>query len=67
MQNRLNVRQKGHDGSQKKTCRESGKKYHFQKGGGGINIIFGPKYRTLVALGRAIYPVVFCEGPSGED
>ncbi len=29
----------------KKTCRERGKKYHFQKGG--INIVFGPKYRPL--------------------
>jgi hypothetical protein len=46
MQNRLNVRQKDHDGSQKTTCREKAKKYHFQKGGG-INIVFGPKYRPL--------------------
>jgi hypothetical protein len=47
MQNRLNVRQKDYDGSQKTMCRERGKKYHFQKGGGGINIVFGPKYRPL--------------------
>jgi hypothetical protein len=46
MQNREELRQKGHDGSQKTTCRERGKKYHFQKGGG-INIVFGPKYRPL--------------------
>jgi hypothetical protein len=26
-----------------------GKKFNFQKGEGGINIIFGPKYRPLVA------------------
>jgi hypothetical protein len=24
-----------------------GEKYNFQKGGGGINIVFGPKYRPL--------------------
>jgi hypothetical protein len=29
------------------TCRREGEKYHFQKGGGGINIVFGPKYRPL--------------------
>jgi hypothetical protein len=46
MQNREELRQKGHDGSRKTTCREKGKKYHFQKGGG-INIIFGPKYKPL--------------------
>jgi hypothetical protein len=47
MQNREELRQKGHDGSQKTTCPERGKKYNFQKGGG-INIVFGPKYRPLV-------------------
>jgi hypothetical protein len=48
MQNREELRQKGHDGSRKTKCRERGKKYHFQKGGGGgINIVFGPKYRPL--------------------
>jgi hypothetical protein len=46
MQNREELRKKGHDGSRKMTCRERGKKYHFQKGGG-INIVFGPKYRPL--------------------
>ncbi len=46
MQNREELRQKGHDGSRKTTCRERGEKYHFQKGGGG-NIVFGPKYRPL--------------------
>jgi hypothetical protein len=34
MQNREELRQKGHDGSRKTTCRERGKKYNFQKGGG---------------------------------
>ncbi len=34
MQNRLNVRQKDHDGSRKTRCCERGKKYHFQKAGG---------------------------------
>jgi hypothetical protein len=48
LQNSEELRQKGHDGSQKMTCCERGKKYHFQKGGG-INIIFGPKYRPLGA------------------
>jgi hypothetical protein len=47
MQNREELRKKGHDGSRKTTCRERGKKYHFQKGGG-INIVFGPKYRPLL-------------------
>jgi hypothetical protein len=31
------------------------KKYNFQKGVGGINIVFGPKYRPL------------CEAESNED
>jgi hypothetical protein len=35
MQNREQLRQKGHNSSRKTTCRERGKKYHFQKGGGG--------------------------------
>ncbi len=48
MQNKEELRQKGHDRRQKTTCRERGKKYHFPKGGGGvINIVFGPKYRPL--------------------
>jgi hypothetical protein len=34
MQNREELRQKGHDGSRKTTCRERGEKYHFQKGVG---------------------------------
>jgi hypothetical protein len=46
MQNREELRKKGHDGSRKTTCRERGKKYHFQKGEG-IIIVFGPKYRPL--------------------
>jgi hypothetical protein len=34
-----------------KRCVERGIKYHFQKGGGGgINIVFRPKYRTLSTL-----------------
>ncbi len=47
MQNREELRQKGHDGSKKTTCCERGKKYYFQKGGG-INIVFRPKYRPLM-------------------
>jgi hypothetical protein len=31
----------------KKRCVATGGKNHFQKGGGGINIVFGPKYRPL--------------------
>jgi hypothetical protein len=46
MQIREELGQKGHDGSRKTTCHERGKKYHFQKGGG-INIVFGLKYRPL--------------------
>jgi hypothetical protein len=46
MQNREELRQKGHDRSRKMTSRERGKKYHLQRGGG-INIVFGPKYRPL--------------------
>jgi hypothetical protein len=34
MQNREELRQKDHDWSLKTICRERGKKYHFQKGGG---------------------------------
>jgi hypothetical protein len=45
MQNREELRQKGPDGSQETTCREGGKNYHFQKGGGGNKYIFGLKYR----------------------
>jgi hypothetical protein len=45
MQNRKELRQKGQDRSRKTKCPEMGKKYNFQKGG--INIIFGPKYRSL--------------------
>jgi hypothetical protein len=33
LQNREELRQKSHDGSRKSTCRERGKKYHFQEGG----------------------------------
>ncbi len=34
MQNREELRLKGHDRSRKRTCCERGKKYYFQKGGG---------------------------------
>jgi hypothetical protein len=47
LQNREELRQKGHNGSRKTMCRTRGKKYHFQRGGG-INIVFGPKYRPLI-------------------
>jgi hypothetical protein len=49
MQNREELRKKGHDGSGKTTCRERGKKYHFKKEGG-INFVFRPKYRPLAPL-----------------
>jgi hypothetical protein len=45
MQNREELRQKSHNGSQKNDVSREGKKYHFQKGG--INIVFGLKYRPL--------------------
>jgi hypothetical protein len=35
MQNSEELGQKGHDSSKKTTRCERGKKYHFQKGGGG--------------------------------
>ncbi len=62
MQNRLNLKQKDHDGSRKTTCRERGKKYHFQKGGG-INIIFGPKYRPLYISVEATSGACRCASP----
>jgi hypothetical protein len=46
MQNREELRQKGHDRSQKMMCRERGKNIIFRRGGR-INIFFGPKYRPL--------------------
>jgi hypothetical protein len=46
MQNKEELSQKSNDSSRKMTCRERGKKYHFQQGGG-INIVFGPEYRPL--------------------
>jgi hypothetical protein len=49
MQNTEELRQKGHDRSRKTMCHKRGKKYHFQKGGG-INIVFRPKYRPLLKL-----------------
>ncbi len=49
MQNREELRQKGLDGRQKTTCRNRGKKYHFQKGGGDKYCI-GPKYRPLYTV-----------------
>jgi hypothetical protein len=47
MQNWEELRQKGHDGSRKTTCSERGENIIFRRGGGGINIVFGPKYRPL--------------------
>jgi hypothetical protein len=52
MQNREILRKKGHDGSQKMTCRKRGEKISSSEGGGGINIVFGPKYRP-----RSIYKI----------
>jgi hypothetical protein len=46
MQNREELRQKGHDESQKTTCCERGKNIISERGGG--NIFFGPKYKPLV-------------------
>jgi hypothetical protein len=58
MQNMEEIRQKGQNGSRKTTCRERGENYHFQKGGGGINIIFGPKYRPLSnCLAKQIFAI----------
>jgi hypothetical protein len=52
MQNREELRQKGHDGSKKMTCHERGKNIIFRKGGWGINIFFGPKYGPLLPSNR---------------
>jgi hypothetical protein len=46
MQDIEELRQKGQNGSRKTTCRERGKNIIFRRGGG-INIVFGPKYRPL--------------------
>jgi hypothetical protein len=46
MQNKEELREKGHNGSRKMTYRERGKNIIFRRGGG-INIVFGPKYRPL--------------------
>jgi hypothetical protein len=46
MQNKEELRQKGNDRSRKTMCRQGGK-ISFAEGGGGINIVFGPKYRPL--------------------
>jgi hypothetical protein len=43
MQNREELRQKGHDGSKKKHVARGGKNIIIRRGGG-INIVFGPKY-----------------------
>ncbi len=68
MQNREELRQKGHDRRRKRTCRQRGKKYHFQRGGG-INIVFRPKYRPLVSdipLFRALLIHDVLSDPSSE-
>jgi hypothetical protein len=46
MQNREELRQKGHERSQKMTYRERGEN-HFQRGRGN-KYCFGPKYRPLI-------------------
>jgi hypothetical protein len=58
MQNREELRRKGHDGSQKITCRERGKKYHFQKEGGN-KYLFGPKYRPLFICEKTPSPLTY--------
>jgi hypothetical protein len=48
MQNREELRQKGHDSSRKTTRSQRKQKNIFRRGGRGwINIVFGPKYRPL--------------------
>jgi hypothetical protein len=46
MQNMEELRQEGHDGIRKTTSPERGKNFSFSEGGG-INIVFGSKYRPL--------------------
>jgi hypothetical protein len=59
MQNREELRQKGHDGSQKTTCPERRKNIIFRGGGRRINIVFGlkstPKWR-LSCLAWDVWP-----------
>jgi hypothetical protein len=54
MQNREELREKGHDGSQKTACHERGKNIIFRRGGG-MNIVFGPKYRPLPHIHSIAY------------
>jgi hypothetical protein len=50
MQNREYLRQKGTMGVEKGHAARGGKISFSEVGGGGKNIIFGPKYRPLPAL-----------------
>ncbi len=60
MQNREELRQKGHDGSWKTTFWERGKNIIFRGGGGNtVNIIFGPKYRPLIESFYHYLPYMF--------
>jgi hypothetical protein len=47
MQNREELRKNGQNGSRKTVSRE-GEKISFSEGGGGINILLGPKYRPPI-------------------
>jgi hypothetical protein len=50
MQNREELSQKGHNRSQKTTYRKREKKFILERGWGGINFLFGPKYRPLFLM-----------------
>jgi hypothetical protein len=55
MQNREELRQKGHDGSRKMTCHEVGKIFSLSEGGGGINIVFGPKCSPMMKTASGFF------------
>jgi hypothetical protein len=40
---------------EKQRVARGGKNIIFRRGGGGINIVFGPKYRPLLALKKRIF------------
>jgi hypothetical protein len=54
MQNREELRQKGHDGRRKTISCEREKTIIFRRGGG-LNIVFRPKYRPLRERERTCY------------
>ncbi len=50
MQNKEELRQKGHDRSLKTTCHVRGTKHNFQKGGGGKYIFWSEIYNHAIKI-----------------